>query len=95
MAGPPITKTIVITLASIPNKTPQLARQLTTETNKCDYTKYYCLLKTRPPDRCTLGLCDRAVHHRCQMSWERYTNLDEEDTYEDIFCSEHHRAHRP
>ena len=85
-----ITKTIVITLVSIPNTTPQLARQLTTETDKCDYAKYYCLLKTRPPERCTFGLCHRTVHHRCQMSWERYANLDVEDKYEDIFCSEHH-----
>ena len=28
------------------------------------------------------------------MSWERFANLDEEDKYEDIFCSEHHPAHR-
>ena len=28
------------------------------------------------------------------MSWERAANLDEEDKYEDIFCSEHHPAHQ-
>ncbi len=67
-----ITKTIVITLTSIHNTTPQLARQLATKTTKtkCDYDKkYMCLLKTKPPDRCSFGLCDRAVHHKCQMSW--------------------------
>ncbi len=89
-----ITKTIVITLVSIPNTTPQLARQLTTKRNKCDYAKYYCLLKTKPPERCTFELCHRTVHHRCQMSWERYVNLDEEDKYEEIFCSKHHPVHR-
>ncbi len=80
--------TIVITLATIHNTTP-------IETNKCDYNnKYYCILKTRPPDRCSFGLCDRAVHHKCQRSWERFANLDEDDKYKDIFCSEHHPVHQ-
>jgi hypothetical protein len=28
------------------------------------------------------------------MSWERYANLEEQDKYEEIFCSEHHPAHQ-
>ena len=98
-------KTIVITLASIPNTKPWIPTQLTaapvtTAAHKCDYNEYYCLLKTRPPDQCTFGLgsnskqCHCAVHHKCQMSWERYANIDEEDKCEQIFCRDHHPAYQ-